>query len=48
MSEINYFKVFYYARWHWPLTFGRYKLVNDVTIDDVYSLHVKKIKLNSL
>jgi hypothetical protein len=39
MSEINYFKTLYYARWCWPIACEWYKLVEDVTIDNVDSLH---------
>jgi hypothetical protein len=45
MSEINYFKVFI-QRWCGLVTYGRYKLVNEVIVGDVDSLHVKRITLN--
>jgi hypothetical protein len=49
MSEINYFKVFYYTKWcgRWcELTLcERYKLMHDMTLDDIDILHVKRIKI---
>jgi hypothetical protein len=46
MSEINYFNIFYYAKWCGPVAFERYKLVDDVAVD-IDSLHIKKIILNN-
>jgi hypothetical protein len=45
MSEIIYFKVFYYVRYG-PIVGRRCKLVYDMAFDDVDSLHVKRITLN--
>jgi hypothetical protein len=50
MCEINYFKGFvlwrWCGRWWGPIAYERYKLVDDMTVDDVDSLHVKIIALN--
>jgi hypothetical protein len=43
MSEINYFKVWYYARLCDRWCNADLAIDDDVTIDDVYSLHVNKI-----
>jgi hypothetical protein len=48
MSKINYCKVFLckmMCRWCGPVAYGRYKLVDDIAVDDVDSLHVNKITL---
>jgi hypothetical protein len=51
MTKIYYFKVFYYVswceRWCGSVAYKRYKLMDEVVIDDVNSLHVKKIILNN-
>jgi hypothetical protein len=44
MSKINYF--FYCIRWCGLGAYGRYKLVDDVTVHGMDSLHVKIITLN--
>jgi hypothetical protein len=52
MSEINYFKFFLYYvrwcdRWYGPVVYRGYKLMDDMTIDNVDSLHVRRIGLNN-
>jgi hypothetical protein len=52
MSEINYLKKLSYAKWYvrWyrPVTCEKYILMNDMIIDDVDSLYVKRIILNKV
>jgi hypothetical protein len=48
MSEINYFKDFFTMQDDVkPVTFDRYKLVDDVVADYVSNLYVKRIILNN-
>jgi hypothetical protein len=50
MSEINYFKKIYSTRWcgkwYGPVACERYKWIDDVSVNDMDSLHVKRIILN--
>jgi hypothetical protein len=46
MSEINYFKFFYYVRWCEPVACGRYKPTDDVASDNVDNLYIKRIIIN--